>query len=79
MKELLNEFVSKQKLSARARIIVIAHALEDCNQPSELEVCFRKVEKWAGEQKRLAQRVRSVNNRGVDAPVKLKRILEGML
>ena len=79
MKELLNEFVSKQKLSARARIIVIAHALEGCQQPSDLEVEFRKIEKWAGEQKRLAQRVRGINNRGGDADVKLRRILEGML
>ena len=78
MKELLNEIVSKQKSNARARIIATTHDLNDCEQHSELEVIFRKIEKWAGEQKRLAQRVRSVNNRGADADVKLRRILEGM-
>lgn len=79
MKELYAKFHKQMKQRAWERFSRDIANVDNCSQPSELEIIFRNIERWAGEQKRLAQRVRSVNNRGVDATVKLKRILEGML
>lgn len=75
----LNEFRQMVVTRSFRELTDTKDRLASCTTPSDLEVVFRHLERWAGKQKRTAQQVKGLNNRGTDADAKLKRIMGALL